>query len=359
MTRISAAGPFLATAVALAFSAQTPVVAAEKCSLKQLASMEMTELPSGVWTVPMTLNGRASHLMLDTGGGIRALTEDVVTELGLPRHQGNVEMFNVKGNRSRDQVFVPNVEIAGSKLPDGMVFSVMAGASRAEKRAEENGETSDLPKLNAGGEDRAFDGILAPDVFFNRIDLDLDFAGKRFGLFDKNHCDGQVVYWPASAVAVVPFRYENNHISFDVQLDGHPARAIMDTGASINTLDLEMAQRLFGVDLNAPGTEKTAELLPGKYIYDRRFSTLTFEGLTIKNPMVSLIPDVMPKEAITSSRIQTKIVDLPDMIIGMPILKKLHIFIAFQERKLYITPGAAPKAAAPAENTDPAGTPAR
>ncbi len=36
-------------------------------------------------------------------------------------------------------------------------------------------------------------------------DVDFDFAVGKFNLFSKDHCDGQVVYWTRSPVAVVPF----------------------------------------------------------------------------------------------------------------------------------------------------------
>lgn len=325
---------FSALAVSSAFAADA------KCQLKALATLPMHPLPSGLVTLPMTLNGRPSELMFDSAGGIRALMPEVVEELKLPRTQGDIVIYNVKGAEARDQVRVQAVNFAGTTVP--MTFAVLAGRSRAEKKAGDENAEGALPRINAGDNAYAFDGIFTPDVFFQNADVELDFAGQRFTLFSPDHCKGQVVHWPAAAVAAVPFRLESNMITFDVELDGLKTRAIMDTGASMNTLDQQLAITKFDFDPNAAGVEKVAELLPGKYVYERRFKTLSLEGITIKNPMVTIMPDATPKEAETGSHIHSSIVESPPMLLGMPILGKLHIYIAFRERMLYITPGGTP-----------------
>lgn len=331
-------------------AAGVPAQAADKdCKLIQITSVEMTEMDNGLWSVPMTLNGKVAQMMFDTGGGIRALRSEVVDELGIPRCQGDIQMYDVKSAISRDQVKVPDVVFAWAKMPDGMVFTIMAGASRAERSADERGESADQPRINDPRAGRSFDGILTPDVFFQKADIELDFSGKRLVLFSNDHCKGKVVYWPAPALAAVPFRFLNNHITFDAQLDGQTVRAVLDTGASINTVNLGLVQRVFDVDVNAPDVKAAGELLPGKPIYEKRFGTLSFGNgdITITKRLMTLIPDVMPTEVQTSSRIRAKIVDAPAMLIGMLVLRRLRIYIAFDEGMLYITPGAGAKVASP------------
>ncbi len=48
-----------------------------------------------------------------------------------------------------------------------------------------------------------FGGILGADMLRN-VDLDLDFAAGKLNLVSQDHCSGNVVYWQAPAVAVVP-----------------------------------------------------------------------------------------------------------------------------------------------------------
>ena len=350
----------LAGAAALFLTAAfaTPTRAAEQdCALKPLLSAEMSEL-NGLWSVPMNLNGRrVARMMVDTGGGLPSLTQGLIAELGLNRRPSDTPTFNIKGARSGQNVRVDDVGLAGTAMPGGMVFQVMADVARTERKADARDQASDVPRLKAP--DDHFDGTLTPDVFSDKADMELDFAGRRFNVFSNDHCAGKVVYWPAAAVAAVPFnmegtryhkdgtqvRGEGTHITFDVELDGKPVRAVLDTGANITTFDLASAQRNYDVDLNGPGVEKAGELLPGKPFYTKRFTTLTMEGISIRNPLIHMLPDVMPTQNQSGSRLKMKGAAAPTMLIGMPILRQLRIYIAFKERMLYITPAATPQPA--------------
>jgi hypothetical protein len=63
----------------------------------------------------------------------------------------------------------------------------------------------------------------------------------------------------------------------------------------------------------------------------------------VSNPSINIIPDIMKKYA--DNRFQTgssvkrtdDSVTLPEVIVGMDVLRNLHIYIAFKEKKIYIT----------------------
>jgi hypothetical protein len=71
---------------------------------------------------------------------------------------------------------------------------------------------------------------------------------------------------------------------------------------------------------------------PSKRIYFRRHSTLSFPGVTIANPLVVVRP---------------KPFGGPDMIIGMEVLRRLHIYNAVKEQALYITSAASVQSSLP------------
>jgi hypothetical protein len=81
--------------------------------------------------------------------------------------------------------------------------------------------------------------------------------------------------------------------------------------------------------------------------YRYAFKTLTFEGVTVGNPNIEILPNVMNRNADQSHKMNTNIernsddVALPVVIVGMDVLAKLHLYFAFKERKLYITEAAA------------------
>ncbi len=63
--------------------------------------------------------------------------------------------------------------------------------------------------------------------------------------------------------------------------------------------------------------------------------------MTINNPMLNMLPDMMggvnPGAPRTGSIIRDERVGLPDMILGMSTMRQMHVYIAYKERKLYIT----------------------
>ena len=162
-----------------------------------------------------------------------------------------------------------------------------------------------------------------------------------------------VVYWPHDAAAVVPIDMTRGHLEVPVMLDGHPVTAILDTGATRTVLNLSRAQEKLGFSPDtsaAPGALKDD---PAHKVYPRRFSSLSFEGVAIGNPLVMIRPlqfgggKDSDNRTVLGSRaehLDDQINRLsPDMIIGMDILQHLHMYIAVEERKLYITAASAPQ----------------
>lgn len=184
-------------------------------------------------------------------------------------------------------------------------------------------------------------GLLAAD-YMGKYDIELDFAGGKMNYFSTDHCPGKVVYWPAAAIAVVPILFgDMQHLVLDVSLDGHPLRAMIDTGAPGTTLYKAEAKRVFGIT----GEDDDKHL-------EHIFQKLSFEGLEVGNPHIAIIPDKTGSKDpnngyVTGSRVH-RVDDSdpadPVMLIGMNILTKLHLYIAFGERKIYITPASPPAA---------------
>lgn len=322
-----------ALSLGLLFAAPLAAAEPENCALKTIAKLPMTTLPSGRVTVPLTVMQRPSNFLLDTAGAISQLNTYVIAELNLRVQAGGAQLTGVDGRRREGYVMVPSITLGGVEIPKQFFF-----AARPIYKAPDGQPT--------GG--NTFDGLLAPSMLRN-VDYDLNFTGKMLTLFSDEHCAGKDIYWPAEVVAIVPFKVNRpDHITFDVELDGQQVEATLDTGASDATLDQDLARTKFGVDLAGDSVRKSGEL-EGCPIYEKRFSTLTFEGITVKNPVMRLLPNLIDQGEVTGTRIKRDRSDtLPRIIVGMSALKKLHVYIATEERKLYITPGAAQKAV-PAE----------
>ena len=80
--------------------------------------------------------------------------------------------------------------------------------------------------------------------------------------------------------------------------------------------------------------------------FEHTFKSLEFEGLLVQNPIVQVIPDVLRNsksgnsDAETGSLLPNSALDEESikMCIGMDVLRQLHVYIAYKEKVLYLTP---------------------
>ena len=297
------------------------MVRAADCSLKLVNTVPIRMAYEGRRAVvPVIINGTEKQFLLDTGGAATQISAAAAQELKLPVVESGGKMLDLYGNASTNAA---------------MVDTLVLGRLRDRNTT--------LPIMTF--EDNAlFSGILAAD-YMGKYDIELDFAGGKMNYFSRDHCEGKVVYWPAAAIAAVLMRFLGHHLTLDVSLDGQPLRAMIDTGAPRTTLTMAEAKRVFGI--TAEDKDKS---------FEHAFQKLSFEGLEVGNPHILVIPDKVGSRDVnngfvTGSRVHR--VDDPDssdpvMLIGMNILSKLHLYVAFGENKIYITPAAAPATAPPA-----------
>ena len=304
--------------MAFAADATAPTApAAPGCQpLRKVTSLDMQALADGRVKVPVTLADRPAALLFDTGSPFRTLRPEAVTALGLTPVIGGDVVKGIPGQENAKNVMLPSVTLGTYKMPDAAFL--ISTPSKA---------------------DAPVDGLLTLDMLVD-FDVDMDFVGNKLSLFLQDHCQGRVVYWPSTGLAVVPFFFDAmNRINFPVHIDGVPMVGVLDTGAAGTSLDLDAA-KASGAQPATDGMTKTGEVRNGKDVYQRRFKSLSFEDITIANTMIDLMQS--GKAAAKAGQA----VATPPVVIGMNVLKKLHVYIALQERTLYITPGAVPTPAA-------------
>ena len=321
----------------------TPAAAAECGPLQIISSLPMTPLgPGNVVTVPVTVSDHSMPFLVDTGSLNTIVTRRTVRELNLSPVKVSAGMagalVGVSGAYSDEVVRLPSI-IVGRLRQQG-------GYAAIEPGTDDPNDTTPAP----------FGGILGSQ-WFEKYDAELDFGGNKLNLISQTHCEGKVVYWPAPAIAVVPFTHDPaGHITFPMTLDGKRVRAILDTGATRTNLNLNVARRTFRIDTSAPDVEKVGDLKESSFtadVYQKRFKELAVDGVIVTNPMITLLPDMMnvtsePRR--TGSLIREADLGLPQLILGMSVLSKLHVYIASKELKLYITAaGPAGGTAAPAQ----------
>jgi predicted aspartyl protease len=305
----------------------------------------------GRFFAPVTINNNAAKMLVDTGGGITSINSGATEALGLhPIDGARIQLLDTTGNVSKKYVGLDDFTIGGLRT-NKVQFMVAPGS----------------------GGDSGHAGSLSGDLL-SLYDMELDFAAAKLNLFSKKHCPGKVIYWPHQGVAQVPFTLQrptgNNsrtgfesyvdrgaHIWVPVLLDGKPFHAMIDTGSSRSTISAKTAKFILGVSADSPGSTPIGSVdgNPDHVAFNHAFSTLTFDGVTVTNPNFVVTPDLIgDKDPNNTSRTDTRLNRIDDYIsidltIGMNVLRRLHLYAAFGERNLYITPGSAPAAAAPAQ----------
>ncbi|MGQ0741776.1 MAG: aspartyl protease family protein [Alphaproteobacteria bacterium] len=309
-----------AVALFAAYVAAGESARAGECSLQQIASLPFTWTEEGRLTIPVGIEGETRNMLFDTGAPASIIDYPTADALSLTRKRiMHGVIFDSSGRSASESARIRRVTLGNLVAKD---VQMLVNPERAPMSPE-------------------FSGILGAELMQNQ-DVELDFTGKMINVFSQDHCPGQVVYWPASAVAVVPIQVltASGHIILPVTLDGEKVDALLDTGASNSFLTMQAAHNRFGLgssDMAPAGT------MNGDPVYKRRFKSLELEGIAIKNPEIVIYVDrassKVSQQPETGSRLAGKAAGDVDLILGMTQLRHFRIYIAYRERKLYITAG--------------------
>lgn len=293
---------------------------AADCKLQMLDIVRLEPAYGGAQErIPVTINGVQKTFLFDTGGYLTQVARQMADELKLPVRQGRIEMMSVTGQISRDQASLKEFIVGHMR-----------------------GVNMDLP---VSPNDLGLDGIAAVDVF-RTSDIDLDFGSDTLRLFSQDHCPGQVVYWTSPANAgIVPLVMRGDHAVVTVKLDGQDEHALIDTGAPRSTLTIDEAVRAFHLTMGSDGTPEKGSLNGDESLktYSHEFKTLSFGDVAVSSPALTLIPNAfgrnMDKAQLVGDRTKSEkdLLDVQEMIIGMDILRKMHVYISLSEQKMYVT----------------------
>jgi hypothetical protein len=302
-------------------TASAPAQAQDCAPAKLLATVQMrdAEPDSNIRTVPVTLNGVTHHMILDTGGAVTQISRDTIDELALPHYSSSAAVYDINGRVSRRYALVKDLGFGDLHRNDA---ALMVWPDPI----------------------RPYAGELAQDLL-QSYDLDVDFATGQLRMYAKGHCPGPIG-WTASARAEM--RNKGWHLHIPVTLDGRTYDGIFDTGSRHTIMRLPAAKRDFGLYPDSPGMTLYPAINGDPFLdgHLHTFGKLSFAGMTFDAPEVLIVPDVMNRNADRS-----KIADnpthhhnenliLPELSLGMDVLKHLHLFLSFGEQALYVAPAA-------------------
>ena len=310
------------------------------CVLTRLVNIPMKIDPSGRPIIGVTVNGIPKLALIDTGGGFSSMSEATAKELNLqtvfyPKH--NIYFVNGQSPSRMASVkrFVAG-ELNLAHATDGLYFAI-----------------DETPQAG-----NAYDFTLSSDIL-HLFDMELDYGAHNFQLFLRAKCGENVVHWTNEEPAVVAFETNNVDWATDSQqmvgvganFDDPTSQKFSANQRSSNVLvkvpEWHMTARgkLDGVDVNviidtgsstssmiAPEARQVMAARPSGSQVDpaRPFKTLTIGSLTINNPQIVI-------ENTELARIDTISRVLPQVRLGATVLRHLHLYVAYKDKKIYLT----------------------
>lgn len=330
-------------------------VSAQTCSLRLLNSVPLT-VASNVASVPATVGTKEKQFQIDTAAPDNQMSKDAMADFGLTaidfapvERNGGAGGFsvsqaagtNIDGSAIGRSTFgSPGSMTGGNAIAiyndKGTMFHSWAAAQPFILGSMQTDRlqfvVTDLPRPGSGG-------ILSAG-FFQKYDIDLDFAARRFNMFAADHCKGEVLYWRAPGAAKLPFRYQNGRIIVRATVDGREMDAMINTGSPRSELQFDDVDSLFYIGSNSPGVMREDD---GHYAHN--FGILSFGNVFIRSPHLVLTHSAVVRGASYGPQTGTLLRNVdnasnqPALTIGADLLKLLHIYIAFDERMVYITQG--------------------
>ncbi len=275
-----------------------------KCEVQQVAAYDLPKRRALVF-VPVTIDGRQTQALLDTGAEKSAVGVDLAAKLDLPAD-------------SRHGTTVVGVGGLGTLRKDVMV--------RQFAFAGYDSKTGHYPLLDtpAGlGKSGEFGGLVGGDMLEN-FDLDLDMRHNKLTVYRVRHCGGHFLPWTETYAAIPLDLTWGHRIVLPVTVDGQPLRAMLDTGATSSVLDSDAADRL-GVteaalkqDPNARGTGAAGAAFSSTL---HHFATLDIGPDRFERPGLGII-DRSLRES--------------DMLLGQDYLHLRRVWISYSSRQIFV-----------------------
>jgi predicted aspartyl protease len=281
------------------------------CSTVLFAELPMHVDASGGVTVPMIVAGQTLNMLIDTGGVGSMLTSEAASRVGGPPYSivddwaasYRSKIIGYGGTKVVAAVNVASIGFGSDKRGGPMFFYI-------------------FPRHLPPGDD----GILSNDILKN-YDLEFDFANGKFRLYYLGHCDGAPRALFGGPVSEVPAATdESGHILITTELDGKSIDSFVDTGFWRSTADWETIKNLFHFSETSPNVT-TANDFGGKIAtYEYPFRSLKIGDVSIETPNIILAP-----RALSNMKDRQ-----PDLIVGIDILRHLHMYLDHRDRTLYI-----------------------
>lgn len=318
--------PVLAGLAAVMLFATAPLFAKE-CQQKTYGSVGVEFNESGGVMVPLKINGQDVWMILNMSTGVPMVYEASARALGLKPVSWNAADITVGSRKVTQKVVVDSLRIGGANFVKWDMYL----------RPDLDGK-AEIPQFMG----RPVLGSLSAN-FMQTVDLELNLAEKKMGLFTQTRCaNSGAVYWGGEVTRVELFNDPAGLMVFAMELDGRRVEASLYTGGRTSVISEAVTKRFFGFDRNSDGITRKDDGNGGETASYRAMG-LTARGLAMKNVAIRLNDQTSATCVPTTSERNTRAIgfsgcfNVVPLSIGTDLLRKLRIYIASKEAKIYFT----------------------
>jgi hypothetical protein len=333
-------------------------LAARTCELPKIADTAPLQPVEGssLMTVPVVINGVAKQFLLDIG--LKRPTQvspELMAELSLPEDVKRTELIQFgPGGASfaapYQGIQVPVYDVRNGGGGDGVNTRVRV-SSFAIGNATDHHLQMTVTKKGEIGRSAPYDGFLSGDLL-RKYDVELDFAGRQMTWLTPTSCTdpNQVVFWAHRDVAILPVSLaKDGRLQMQAMVGGHPINAEIDTSSAHTVMRRDIAELYVGLkadkDMIPDGDLKDGMHMQ---IYLHLFPELIFAGgsVTAVNVPVRIQTYSMrtANDRDLNSHMRGVIGEslaeadrIPDLSIGMDVLRHLHMYVVPGQAKVYVT----------------------
>ena len=237
-----------------------------QCALQQVAELPVTLL-GGVPVVAAEVNGRPATLVLDTGANATLLSRLAANRLGVPYNtRADVRLSGLAREVRASRGVIPVLQLGAAVVPN-------------------------VQAVVSPGLQPPFDGLLGVNALIG-FDLDLDVPRGTLALYRARRCAGALPPWAGTYTRLAVQQDGNGFLYAPVFLDGQPARALLDTGASRSTFGVPAAADT-GVTMadlrRGPAGLTRSVDSAGTMVRPRQFRELRVGNDVLDNPVFNVV----------------------------------------------------------------------
>jgi len=334
--------------------AMQQALAARTCELPKIAATAPLEQISGsnLVSVPVTVNGAPQKFLLDIGmKRPTAVSPELMAKLGLPEAFRLTEPFLAGGSLGAGPFDTGNgFRVRVCDLGSGL------GCSERDTRirvstfgiGDATGKHLQFAVAEKGeiSSSAPYDGFLSGD-FLRKYDAELNFAGKQMTWLTPTSCTDpdQVVFWAHSDVAIIPVGLaKDGRLQMAAMVGGHAIYAEIDTSSPRTIMRRDIAELYVGLKPGTADMVPEGDLKDGMHlqIYEHVFPQIIFAGggvtalnVPVRIQSFSMRPSLSREQHLRGGLIPGE--RIPDLSIGMDVLRHLHMYVVPGQGKVYVT----------------------